>query len=415
MGIFDRFRKPETVQKPETRELALGDVEEWITREFGSKENEARKDLETVASEIVSGVTRLQTSLKELEKSQFQGDIRLDPRVNMIKDAFVTKALSGLAALPCVKNTGTGNFRKFLTDTKKTLNESAAVTQKQGYVLSNYFKERGKHFSDTFQEVNGKLDMMQEALNGRYSFMTDLESVRHSLNELERENKEVTFLGERTKNMKLDIKEKRKLLEEKRRELVGLSESAIWKSAEKQRKEIESLGVEVHDLESAIRAGLASVSRPLKKMSHETGEASVLALAERPFEAFMAMQDHEITDIFRSACDSIKKGSLVVKESDKKHMKDVFSRLDYFFRTKGRIGIATKEIKAKESVLSSSDVFMKESELKETVAFFEKELALLEDEQSTAQIELSKVKEAIETHGKSLKEAITKHGWSLKL
>jgi len=413
MGFFDRFRKPEL--ETEIRELAPSDIGEWIAREFGPRENEARKDLEMTASEIMSGVTKLQASLKELEKTRFRGDPRLDPRINMIKDAFVTKALSGLAALPSVKMTETRDFRKILTDTRKTLNESAAVTQKQGYVLSNYFKERGKHFSDAFQDVDGKLDMMQKALNGKYSFMTDLESIRHSLNELQRGNDEIAFVGERAKNLELEIKEKRSLLEGRKKELVGLSESALWKSAEKQRKEIEFLGMEVRELENAIRAGLASVSRPLKKMSHETGEASVLALADRPFEAFMATHDREITDIFRSACESIKKGGLEVKESDKKHMKDVSSRLDYFFRAKERIGKAAKEIETKESALSSSDAFRRESELKEAIAFFEKELASLVEEQSSARAGLGKAKGKIETHGKRLEETIAKHGWSLKL
>lgn len=417
MGLFDRFRKPQSEpdeQPRETIELAPDEVGPWIEAEFGGRVSDALDKLESVSSEVVSGIGEMLGALEELDKAAFKGDPRMDSRVNMIKNSFVTKARAGLSSLSGPKDRNYRELRGFLTGARKVMNEAAGASNKQGFVLSKYFQAQGKDFSQAFQRVNSRLDDLRDGLNKDYSFVGDVDSAKESLGIMLKSIKQAKFLEQRFKDIQLRVKEVENSMKNQNSRLEELKKSEEWLSLDEMRNTREKLLKEAGAIEREL-AAVGGVTRVIKKMAHTTGEKDVERLAERPVKVFGSLSDDKIKDIFNSAARAVEKDELKVKESDRKHLKAFMERLPRLLESRERLAQIRKDIQNKEKSIASADVVKKFKITEHAIIGLEKELKTLNEEEKEIKTEIEKTKKTSKEQKEVIEGSFSKHGYKLRV
>lgn len=417
MGLFDRFRKteePETIPRHRDVEMAVDGLDAWIQKEFGKDASRARAELRELQGNIIAGLDNVSKALDRLAEAQFSGDRRLNPKVNMIKNSFITKARSSISSVPKGEINTYRGFGDFLVSTRKAMDEAVGANRKQEFVLTTYFRAEGKAFTNAFQEAESRLGRLKESLDGDKSFWGDVEEAVLLARELRKSIKQVSFLKKSENDSRLRTKDVAASIESHKKGLDDYTKGREYASLKEAKKRLETMVQEAKELEKELTM-VESLSRVFKKMAHQTGEKDVMKLADSPLETFKSMPESRLADILSSAANAASKGELDVKDSDEKRIQEFSESMASLLESKRKLEKLEKAMEGEKKSISESPAARKAKMMEDSIAAMEKELVSLKKDQESLLKEIGKSDANIKEQKKRVEELLERQGIRLRL
>ena len=361
MGVSDfigRIRGMFAKEPEITEEVSFGNIDEWFSRKYSSKEGFFKGQMEAAKEKIREEISAAKQNMENLRNAQLRNPNIPEKAKHFMegnREFYIKKALSFLESLDLPADAKTAE--SFLSAFEGSLAEFGKSTARAYAILREFVEEEASRIAGNIKNIDSHAGEIRDSLKG--SGLKEMDSA-----------------GQEIERLKSRIAHKEFLI----READKKEELARGISADKQR-----LIREIHEMESS------SECRDLQVLKHRLKDA----------EKESAEKESEITHLFASLERPMKKYQRIVfsdKELLGKYISSPVEALtqDFGFKIVGMLENMKKaildntiELKDKQKIRASEDI----RELsKECLSRFAAKYAQLKKKENDIIIEMRKLK-----------------------
>ena len=285
MGIFGIFSRKRAVpdDRPVEKEKAhvkTTDVVSWLGSETSSERSMLEGRAEKLCEALVSDAEGLMQALRRLGEDKFDPHDKTYAVVNMSKDTFVKKSVSGLRIVRMPESMDYASLQSFLEKSGRAIFEIKGATPKQAFLISNYFKQSASGIVESIKKSEASAAALSAFLSGDGTMLKKIDDAKKSayamLGAMSASEKSAAELADAESS----LASAEASLSSAKGDLDGFLRSEEWSVYRDSAKRIEELENAMKSKESSANGILSALRKPMKKLSHEKGTAE---LPENPF------------------------------------------------------------------------------------------------------------------------------------
>ena len=371
MGILSKlFKKTSQESKISTPEnpadIKLENIVGWIESSNSVKIEHTRGQLEDLWADVVNNVSSLQSAIKNLEKAKFEPTDRTYAAINMTKDTFAKKSTS-LNKIPKSFGRKFSEIESAYKSAFGILSDFKDANMKQGYIISNYFKEEAGQMVKILKRIEQGLSEMEKIIHGEGKILelVELASIRiHKCKEID---ERLIELENNTANLSDSISKMVGETKSLNDDLKKLLDGGEWGKFQEAKTKLQEIEQSIEKVKYDFSDFVSALNRPIKKILHD-GES--LKLTKEQKNVLSSEIDIENLDKLNQAVgliDSLaseNKINLKIDEAEKisKLKRSITSDLSDLKEKYGRL---IDERKSAESFLAEKNGIEKQKKQKE--------------------------------------------------
>ena len=282
MGIFGKFfKKQSEPTKPEQQktDTQVENIEAWIKSLNSEKINSVLSELNSVWKDLVSEIVRLQSSISVLEKAKFEPTDKTYAPINMIKDRFTTKSKL-LNKIPRSIGDNFSSIKSAYNEASKLISEFKEADIKQAHVVSVYFKKEAEQIIKSLKTVDTLLSHFDKKLNSEGLVLQFVEDISNKSETIKQLKSSIIDLEGGKLGLEKDANDIKTVLEKQKSELAKINSDERWEELKKIKEEAVIVESGINQIEHSISEDISSISRPIKKILHESESSVKIELPE---------------------------------------------------------------------------------------------------------------------------------------
>ncbi len=340
MGFLDFFRKKSKDVKPQkTLQVHVLELPEWIKKTFNDQIKDILNTARKMQKSIVKGFSDVKRSCESLEKSDLSGTDRIHSAARMVKEQFVKKTIKlsesfqGLQSIDNYKN-----LKEFHDQVVSALDAMTDVTQKQAFLLSNYFRDEINQVTEKIKSVREIADSLGNFIEFDTGPLYLLDVVREKIKTYQRLKNELKLLEKEKSDLETKLFEIKESLQHQKASLQKLLESDEYVEFEKTEREIEKLNKTLSEIREKLLQEVTSIEKPFRKLEYLANKDYILTkdqewflteFLEKPFETIMLDGSEEfLEDILTTIDTLLKENKLALKTQEYKRLKELLNKLE---------------------------------------------------------------------------------------
>lgn len=343
------FRKKQEVQKIRFNELPV-----WLDEYFDQLGLNSR--ISEFKASFSEKMRQIYDALEKLENAQLMNK-NIPPKARHIMEGNRTNYIRQIKfffqniMLPADYE----NFQVFSQGFPKRLNELSRITQKNYFVLREFFEQEAYQIVKKIKELeNDTLRLMQELDKRNVSSINLLRNKLYEYSKAERLIQELRLRKEATDIRISDLEEKKRII---RKRLEGFKESKPYCEYDELTKKEASITKEIAAERKAFLEVFLQLEKPLKKYEHQSLEENLIReYLDDPVLALKSDAELKIIEVLQKMQDALEQ--LNIKDRQKGKVSKTIQKLDEAFlsNAKEKFQELEEELKKSRSEIAQNTI-----------------------------------------------------------
>ncbi len=316
LGIFSRKkREPETAMQTDAPgRMHYADVPAWLDSALSARLDSVSRKASDACAGVMAKKESLKARIETLGRQSFDPQDKTYAKVNMAKNTFVNKALSGLNGIARPREDSDYDGLCGLRDgALSALDSIKKATPKQAVLISNYFKKQSSEMVAGIKELESSVAVLSQLIDGDAKLLKSVKEAKDNaarLAELEVERRVDDINLSKASVSEYAIGNR---ISAKQKELDALLDSDEWKAYAESLGRLAELEARMKSAEQDANNRLSVLRRPMKKLSHDR---RTTGMPGNPFREIV-LAGGSIGSIVRTLMDAEAAGEIALKPSER--------------------------------------------------------------------------------------------------
>lgn len=329
MGLFDRFKALLKKKEPlPDIVIPINQLENWLNQQSSEAILLLDKKLNEIYEQITQEITALKQHTTELQNAQLMNEnivLKAKQIMEGNRESYIKRLEQFISKLD-VSNKGYFSAKNLITGFDSELALFLEATQKNYYVLQEFFAHETKAVTNTIQDIGKGIITLKGIIEqSNVDEMYHAKQLLKEIHDKERLIKEKEQIVAEKKQQVHDLLSLREKVEQK---LESLKKSEAFNEFNSLIKKRDRVLKELNEIDKSLYEKFSILDRPLRKYMH-SGEYEKL-LAKYQVHAITALIEDETFELLQ-ALEQVKKAieqdAVALKDKQKEKVLEIISLL----------------------------------------------------------------------------------------